>query len=47
MPTGTGTDTDTEQELELEQEQQSSCLVFAMKLIRFVLPRKLHSQCEF
>lgn len=43
MPTGTGTDTDTEQEL----EQQSSCLVFAMKLIRFVLPRKLHSQCEF
>lgn len=47
MPTGTdtGTDTDTEQELELEQ--QSSCLVFAMKLIRFVLPRKLHSQCEF
>lgn len=43
MPTGT--DTDTEQELELEE--QSSCLVFAMKLIRFVLPRKLHSQCEF
>lgn len=42
MPAGTGTDTDTELELE-----QSSCLVFAMKLIRFMLPRKLHSQCEF
>lgn len=47
MLTGTGTDTEQELELELEQQSSCSCLVFAMKLIRFVLPRKLHSQCEF